>query len=273
MMLVRRARSIDVDPVRHGRRVRVLHLVLGIATPVILLGFWQLASDQAWINARLYPSPTEIFQMIWKMFNERNFGDDVLRTTNRMLWGYFWGCLFGMLFAYVLGMSTLARAALEPMLNALYTVPKIALLSVFIFVFGLGDKPVVRIISVTVFFFVWVPLQAAVMSVSLSHIEAADSFGANTWQRFRHVILPATLPDLFLSLRVAASVSVLTVIGVEFAFAPDYQGVGYVINNSRQTLEITPAYAGILVAALMGVIFQGVVKLVGRLVLRWPQNR
>lgn len=274
--LLREAGRADIDPVGYGRRQRILHLVLGVATPVLLLGFWQIAAKQGWINEKLYPAPTDIFKRLGDMFDKvdanTNLWDHIRRTTTRMTWGYLWGCVFGMAFAYLLGMSRLARAALEPTLNALYTVPKIALLSVYLFIFGLGDMPVKRLISTTVFFFVWVPLQAAVQNVAKSHIEAGESFGASRWQLFRHVIMPATMPDLFVSLRVAASVSVLTVIGVEFAFAPDYEGVGYIINNARQTFDVRPAYAGILVAALMGVIFQWLVKLVGRLVIRWPQE-
>ena len=69
----------------------------------------------------------------------------------------------------------------------------------------------------------------------------------------------------------AASVSVLTMIGAEFAFAPQSRGLGYQINNARQILEPKVAYAGILVAALIGVIFQAVVRQVGRAVVRWDK--
>ena len=113
---------------------------------------------------------------------------------------------------------------------------------------------------------------AGVMSVSESYREAATSFGANGWQMFRHVIWPATLPGLFVTLRVAASVSVLSVIGIEFAYAPRSKGLGYVINTARQTFEPRIAYAGIFVAALIGVVFQAIVKQVGHLVVRWEKD-
>jgi sulfonate transport system permease protein len=264
MLLIRRARGYDTDPVRYGRRRRVLYTALGIAVPVLLLGFWQIAADQGWISSLYYPSPVDNFRELRAMFDKRDFGHDVRLTLKRLIWGSMWGC--------ILGMSRTVRAALEPTLNALYTVPKIALLSIFLIIFGFKDKPVIILIAVTVFFFVWVPMQNEVMTVSGSYREAASSFGANKWQMFRHVIWPATLPGLFVTLRVAASVSVLTVIGIEFAYSPSSRGLGYVINNARNTFEPKIAYAGIFVAALIGVVFQAIVRRIGRLVVRWDNE-
>ncbi|CAB4833974.1 unannotated protein [freshwater metagenome] len=61
-------------------------------------------------------------------------------------------------------------------------------------------------------------------------------------------------------------------IGIEFAYAPRSKGLGYVINTARQTFEPRIAYAGIFVAALIGVIFQAIVKQVGHLVVRWEKD-
>ena len=272
LKLVRRARGYDTDPVRYGRRQRLLYTTLGIAVPVLLLGFWQIAADQGWISSLYYPSPTSNLRELRRQFADRDFGHDVYLTIKRMGWGWIWGCIFGLIFAYVMGMSRIVRAAFEPTLNALYTVPKIALLSIFLIIFGFKDEPVIILISVTVFFFVWVPMQHEVMSVSESYREAANSFGASRWQMLRHVMWPATLPGLFVTLRVAASVAVLTVIGIEFAYSPESRGLGYQIKTAKDTFEPKIAYAGIFVAALIGVVFQAIVKRIGRLVVRWDKE-
>ncbi len=270
--LIRKARGYDIDPVGYARRRRIGYTALGFAVPVFLLVLWETASRNGWIDKRLYPAPTECLRQLEQMFDKRDFTKDLRLSLSRLLWGWFWGSLIGVIFAYVMGMSSIVRAALEPLLNALYTVPKLALLSIFLIVFGFGEKPVIIVIGVSVFFFAWVPTQADVMNVAASYREAAKSFGANRWQAFRHVIFPSTLPGLFVTLRVCASVSVLTMIGAEFAFSPQSRGLGYQINNARQILEPKVAYAGILVAALIGVIFQAIVRQVGRAVVRWEKT-
>ena len=68
------------------------------------------------------------------------------------------------------------------------------------------------------FFFVWVPVQHAVMTVPASQREAAALVRRQRWQEFRHVMLPVTLPQIFVTLRVAASVAFLAVFGLEAVY-------------------------------------------------------
>jgi sulfonate transport system permease protein len=264
--------EVDRNPGRHARRRRVITITLGILFPIALLVLWQAASVNGWIDRVNFPAPSDIWHQIRIGFEDNpkgNWWDDVRVTVERMMWGYLWGVLSGIALGVIMGMSWLLRATLEPTLNGLYTVPKIALIGVFLIVFGFKNGPLIAIVAITVFFFVWIQTQAAVMSVSTNFREAAGSFGANRWQMFRHVILPASLPQIFVGLRIAAGVAVLTIIGVEFVFAPGTKGVGWRIVNARQTFDPTQAYVGLFVAAVMGVVFTWAIKLLGRLATPW----
>lgn len=199
-------------------------------------------------------------------------GSDVWASVVRVLWGYFWGALLGLLLGYWMGMSHLARAALEPTLNAFYTVPKLALIGVFLLILGFNERPVIVVIALTVFFFVWIATMTAVMAVPKGFREAAVSFGANKWQLFRQVLLPGSLPQVFVGLRVAAGVTVLTVIGIEFVFAPGGRGIGYRINLGRQVLDPGQMYVAIIIASLLGVLFVWIVRRIGRLVAPWARE-
>jgi sulfonate transport system permease protein len=86
------------------------------------------------------------------------------------------------------------------------------------------------------------------------------------------VLLPGALPQIFIGLRVAAGVTVLTVIGVEFVFAPGNQGLGYRINTARQILDPGQMYVAIVIAALLGVLFTWVVRRVGRVLAPWSKE-
>jgi sulfonate transport system permease protein len=230
---------------------------------------WEWGSTHGWFDRRLFPAPSDVVDEGRRQFEEFNYAQDVWVTVRRILWGFFYGSVLGVVLGVVMGMSRTVRAALEPTLSALYTVPKLALLPVFLIVFGFGETPVIVILAVTVFFFVWIQSMAAVMSVPEGYREAGASFGAGRWQMFRHVLLPAALPEIFVGLRIAAGVAVLTVIGVEFVFAPGTQGLGYRINLARQTLLPKQAYVGIVISAVIGVIFIWIVKRIGRALSPW----
>lgn len=271
--IIREPSYADRHPVQYNRRRKIIETSLGILVPLALLSLWQLGSSSGWWDKRIFPSPWTSLETLWKMFDKRSFHKDILATFYRIAWGFFWGAGLGLIFGFVMGLSRTVRAALEPMFNALYTVPKIALLSVFLIAFGFGEKPVIILLAVTIFFFAWVPTQAAVMTVPESFREAADSFEANRWQLFRHVILPAVLPTIFVTLRVAVSVCVLAVIGVEFAFTPSgNKGLGYVINQARNNVEPKTAFAGIFVAALLGVFAASLIRVIGRMVVPWQKE-
>jgi sulfonate transport system permease protein len=265
---------MEKDPRGHRRRRRAIEIGLAIGVPVALILLWQLASTQGWIDRRLYPAPTDIIDETRTQFEQQDRWHDVWVSTRRVLLGYAWGAAFGLAFGYLMGMARLVRVALEPTLNALYTVPKLAILPLFLLIFGFKERPVIAVIAVTVFFFVWIQSMAAVISVPEGLREAAASFGANRWQTFRHVLFPASLPQVFIGLRIAAGVAVLTLIGVEFVFAPGEAGIGFVINQGRVVFIPRQTYMGIIIAALMGVIFISIVTLIGRLLTPWaPHGR
>jgi sulfonate transport system permease protein len=272
--LLHRPRTADRDPVRYGRRRRTIELSLGIAFPIVLLVLWQVAAVNGWISRLEFPPPTDIIREMRDSFGrgERNWWSDVGVSLSRLLWGYFWGALLGIAIGVVMGMSRYIRATLEPTLNALYTVPKLALIGVFLLVFSLGNGPIIAVIAVTVFFFVWIQTQEAVISIGPSYREAALSFGSNRWQMFRHVILPASLPQIFVGLRIAGGVGVLTLIGAEFVYTPDLKGIGYRINLARTVYDPPQAYVGLVVAAILGVLFTLVIRILGRLASPWARD-
>jgi sulfonate transport system permease protein len=271
MHIARRPKAADRDPGRYGRRRRVLELVLGIGFPLLMLVLWQAASVNGWISRFNYPAPTDIVREFRDTDND--WWEAIrISVVDRLLPGYVWGVLFGVLFGVLMGMSRLIRATLEPTLNALYTVPKLALISIFLIVLGFDNKPIIAVIAVTVFFFVWIQTQAAVVSISPSYRDAANSFGSGRWQMFRHVVLPASLPQIFVGLRIAGGVAVLTLIGSEFVFTPDSKGVGYQINYARTILDPPRAYVGLVVAGVLGVLFTFVIRILGRLASPWARD-
>jgi sulfonate transport system permease protein len=270
--LRREAASADRDPARHARRRRIIELTLAIAFPAALLVLWQVGSVNGWWDRVFYPAPSDIWDRAIERFDNFNLWGDIRATMTRAGWGYFWGCIFGLIVAFVLGRVRWLRKTTEPTLNALYTVPKITLLSPFLVIFGFKNRPIIILIAITVFFFVWVPIQHAVMTVPASQREAADSFGASSWQEFRHVTLPSVLPQIFVQLRVAASVALLAVFGFEAIYTPGTEGLGYMIIQTKNSIDNKSAFAGIVIAALMGVIVSALISLIGRLATPWASE-
>lgn len=270
-VLVRAPGPHELHPVRTHRRRRALELSLALAVPLALVLLWQLAAAQAWIDPRVYPAPSTIFADGW----DRAAGDlwpDVWATLKRVLAGYAVGTAAGYALGLLMGSLSLVRAALEPLLDALYVVPKLALLPIFLNMFGLGEGPQVALVAATVFFFVWISTMSAVMAIPSGHRDAGRVFGASPWQMFRHVLLPASLPSVLVGARIAAGVAVLVIVASEQIAATN--GLGHLIFDSRALFQNDVMFVGIVCVAALGVIFSELVRMVGRLLTPWaPRDR
>ncbi|MFM9366863.1 ABC transporter permease [Streptomyces sp. Da 82-17] len=266
-MLVREPGPQELDPARTHRRRRALELSLAVAVPVLLLLLWQLAAVQGWIDDRVYPAPQTILEDGVARAADGELWPDVWATLKRVLAGYAVGTVSGYVLGLLMGSLSLVRAALEPLLDALYVVPKLALLPVFLNMFGLGEGPQIALVAATVFFFVWISTMAAVLAVPTGHRDAGQVFGATPWQMFRHVLLPASLPAVLVGARIAAGVAVLVIVASE-SIAAD-EGLGHLIFDSRALFQNDIMFVGIVCVAVLGVLFSELVRLVGRLLTPW----
>ncbi|WP_328319534.1 ABC transporter permease [Streptomyces sp. NBC_00388] len=271
-VLVRRPGPQELHPVRTHRRRRALELALAVAVPVALVLLWQLAASRSWIDDRVYPAPSTILSDGWDRAASGALWPDVQATLRRVIGGYAIGTVSGYVLGLLMGSLALVRAALEPLLDALYVVPKLALLPVFLNMFGLGEGPQIALVAATVFFFVWISTMAAVLAVPSGHRDAGQVFGASPWQMFRHVLLPASLPAVLVGARIAAGVAVLVIVASEQIAADD--GLGHLIFDSRALFQNDVMFVGIVCVAVLGVLFSELVRIAGRLLTPWaPRDR
>ncbi|MFI6879529.1 ABC transporter permease [Streptomyces sp. NPDC050400] len=271
-VLVRAPGPQELHPTRTRRRHRTLELSLAVAVPLALVLLWQLAAAESWIDDRVYPAPSTILADGWDRAADGDLWPDVWATLKRVLAGYAIGTVTGYLLGLLMGSVPLIRAALEPLLDALYVVPKLALLPVFLNMFGLGEGPQIALVAATVFFFVWISTMAAVLSVPAGHRDAGQVFGASPWQMFRHVLLPASLPAVLVGARIAAGVAVLVIVASEQIAAAN--GLGHLIFDARALFQNDVMFVGIVCVAVLGVVFSELVRLAGRLLTPWaPRDR
>lgn len=265
--VVRAPGRADVDPVGYLRRRHRIERSLAVLTPVAFLILWEIASQNDWLDRRFFPPPTAIWDSFFELAGEGELYGDLLVSMRRVALGYTIGCGLGVVAGIAISMSRLLRAAFEPMLYALWAVPKLALLPLLFLIFGLGEQPIIVMIAINCFFLAFIPSMAALLSVSPAYREAARSFRANPWQTLRHVTLPAALPQIFVALRLAAGASILVLVAVEFLQSSE--GVGYLIWNSWQLFQAARMYVGIVIVAIVGALFSMLVAMVGRLLCPW----
>ncbi|MER7278735.1 ABC transporter permease [Dactylosporangium sp. NPDC000244] len=268
--LVRREASASPERAAGRRRNRrIAEIVLGFGAPIVLFVVWQIAATSGAINPLFFPAPTKVWDAALELIKSGELFQHLWVSLTRVLIGCGMGVVTGVAAGVALGASRWVRATLEPLLSALYTVPKLAVFPLLLLIFGLTDTALNVAIGMTVFFFMWVSTMTAFLAVSPGHREVAQSFDAGPWQTFRHVMFPAALPQMFIGLRMSVSVAVLMMVGVEFTQAN--KGIGYLIWYSWTLFQAPRMYVGIVAVALMGLLLSNIVKWVSLLVLPWAR--
>ncbi len=262
--------AAERNPGKYVARRRLVERVLAWTVPAVLLGAWQVSAMMDMIDVRFFPAPTTIVASSIDLIESGRLQDEIWRSTKRIMIGFFLGVLSGVTAGLLLGVFRTLRAALEPTLMALYTVPKLALLPLLLLIFGLGDTPKVIVVSITVFFFMWINVMESIISTPKGYVEAMQSFDANRWTMFRYVYLPHSLPNIFVSMRLCAGIAILVMVGIEFVQGGD--GIGFLIWNSWSLFIAKQMYVGIVTVALMGLVFSIIVKAIGRRVVPWAPN-
>ncbi|MBP5313415.1 MAG: ABC transporter permease subunit [Eggerthellaceae bacterium] len=163
-----------------------------------------------------------------------------------------------------LGRAGIAETLFTPVFYILYPVPKIVILPILLVLLGLGHAPKIVLIALTIFFQVVIVMHDAAKNLPEQTIQSMRSLGAGKADMWRHVIIPASLPELFTCLRVSSGIAIAILFFAE-AIAGS-TGLGYFIMNSWAMVNYARMFAGIIALAVLGLIFYLVFDIVERLV-------
>lgn len=243
--------------------------LLGLILPIALLSLWQVGSSVGFINPLFFPAPTRIFQVAHERALDGSLLSELFSTLNRLAAGFLIGSILGYVSGLFMALNSFLRQLFEPILSAIYTIPKIVLLPIFLLIFGFGNPPKIALISITVFFYVWVNTLGAVSNIPAEYFAIARTVTRRQISVIRHIVIPASLPSVFTGLRIGVAVATLITISSEFIVGDS--GLGYLIFNSRLLLKYEDAYVGIVVVGLLGYTLQNLVKFVGRKFTPWSE--
>lgn len=253
-----------------ARRDGVLRLLLGLVLPVGVLVAWEISARSGWIDARFFSQPSAVASKAGEDLRSGLLWSELRITIVRLVTGYVIGSLAGILIGLLMSQVKVLRWMLEPLIRALYVIPKLALLPLFLLLFGLGEVPKLVFISLGTFYIVAFTTLSAAMMIPTAFHEVSRSYGLSPGQRFRWMIVPAITPQIVSSLRLASGISMLLVVAVEFVNA--HEGLGYYTWHAWQVFVPDRMYVGVVTISIVGVLFSGLVGLLGSRLSRWADS-
>jgi NitT/TauT family transport system permease protein len=171
-------------------------------------------------------------------------------TAAEVIAGFILGSLLGAVFGYLLGMSPTAEFALSPYILALQIAPKVAFAPLFIMWMGFTVYPKILVAILIVFFPVMVNVLTAIRGIDPDLINLARSFTASRAQIFWKIEFPSSMPPLFASLRIGATLAVVGVVVGELVGGNF--GLGYLLTFGEGQANTPMVFVCILMLTLIG---------------------
>jgi ABC-type nitrate/sulfonate/bicarbonate transport system permease component len=158
---------------------------------------------------------------------------------------------------------------LDPFINALYAIPRIALIPLIILWAGLEFVGKVSILVSVAIFPITVNTYSGIRDVRGAMLEIGRAYGATEWQIFWKIVLPAAIPFIMAGIRLAVGLAIIGIIVAEFFTA--ISGLGGMIVEYANVFATAKLFVPIIVIALVGVVLTEFVMWLERRMSRWRQ--
>ncbi len=245
------------------RRERLLYLL----SPIGLLLLWELAIRAGLGDRRFVPAPSDIATRFYGLAASGELGDDVLVTLWRVAVGYVVGIVPAVALGLWMAMSRGVRIVVDPLIAALFPIPKVALMPLLLLAFGFGDASKMAVVAIGAFFPVVISTYTGAANIEPIYVDVARNYGASRFVMFTRIVFFGALPMTFAGLRTALAISFIVVVAAEFVAAKS--GIGYLIWSSWQLLQVDAMFVGIVTIGLLGVVTSTLFREIERLVIPW----
>lgn len=235
--------------------------------PALILGLWQLAAQAGWLSSRILPAPSAVAAAAWSLAVSGELWQHVRVSALRALWGLLLGGGLGLALGLLNGSSRTAETLLDTTLQMIRNIPVLALIPLVILWFGIEETAKLALLSLGVFFPVYLNTFHGIRSVDPALIEMGRSYGLSGWPLYRDVILPGALPSILVGLRFALGLVWVILIVTETISAQS--GIGYMTMNAREFLQTDVVLLGILLYALLGKAADTLARALEHRLLRW----
>jgi len=250
-------------------RMRTIKIAAEIAVPVAILVAWQLWTASA--HSKFFPRLSTILVEFRKLWLFSQFGTDVVPSLERIGLGFAIAVVAGIAIGIPLGLSRWARLWAMPHIEWWRAMPPPALLPIsIVLLHSIGNTQKVAFIAFFCLFPVLLNTIDGVRGIDPTLVETARSYGVPRLARVRRLVLPAALPQIVAGMRTSVSLAVIMMVLSEYFSSTS--GVGYVLLISKNTFQLAPMWAAIVLIGLLGYLLNVLFLLFERRVLAWHRG-
>ena len=235
---------------------------------VSLLAIWELACVALHVPVFVLPRPSQVAVSLYNQFGP--IIDNSWTTLLRTLLGFAIAVALGVVLGLAIGSSRLVYRGLYPVLVGFNSIPKVAVVPVFVIWFGIGTIPAVLTAFLVSFFPIAVNVATGLATIEPELLDVMRSLGAKKRKILMKVGLPRAMPYFFASLKVAITLAFVGTIISETVAAN--KGIGYLMMAATANFDTPLVFAGLFVIAVMGIVMYALFAAVEQRMTFWAKR-
>ena len=239
-------------------------------SPLLVLALWVAATELALAPEQILAPPWQVVMSGWELAQSGELGEHLSISLVRLLSGFGFGSVAGIAFGLLVGLSPRLDAYTAPTFQVLRQIPSVALIPLFILVFGIGETFKVVIVAKASFFIVALAVHDAIKSLPVRYLEVAAVLRFSRLQTIRKVVLPAIVPATLTGVRIALGRSWMVLVGAELLAAEN--GLGQMMEMARQMFRLDVVMVGVLLTGLVGLALDRGFRLLEAYLMRWQRR-
>jgi ABC-type nitrate/sulfonate/bicarbonate transport system permease component len=232
-----------------------------------LLVLWYLATNRWGVNRLLLPNPVSVWQQLLDVLHSGEYLPDLRVTLTELGIAFVLAMSSGTIVGFFISRSRYTVRVFDPLFAAIYSIPIILFLPLYILFFGLGPASKIALGATISFFPIVLSTIAGFSNVDRTLVTAARSMGASDYQLFRYVLIPAALPVILSGLRMGFTIALLSIIGSETIAS--LAGLGHHIVQLAEGMDMARMFAYIVFVVAIAAVLNGVVSFLEARGRRW----
>lgn len=210
---------------------------------------WHLASVYL-LQSVLFPPPLAVARRAVELLADGSLVENMAISLQRIMIGFVLGSVAGVVLGLAIGSFDLVRKLIEPWTELLRFIPSVAMITIAVIWFGIGENSKIFLIIYTTIFIVILNTAAGVAAITPNKLRAAQMLGASRGQTFLYVALPATVPYILTGMRIAMANSFTTIVAAEMVAASS--GLGVMLWNGRMFMQINDIFVALMSLCALG---------------------
>jgi ABC-type nitrate/sulfonate/bicarbonate transport system permease component len=223
-----------------------------VAFLIVLALLWYLATTRWKVSPLLLPNPLKVLGDFWDILKTGEFLGDLRVTLTELALAFAISASCGIVVGYLISRTQYRIRVFEPLFSAIYAVPIILFLPLYVLFFGLGPASKIALGATISFFPIALSTVAGFGNVDRVLLTAARSMGASDLKLFRYVLLPAAFPIIMTGMRMGFTVALLSIIGSETIAS--LAGLGHRIVHLAENMEMARMFAYIIFVVAIAAI-------------------